>query len=348
MLDLIIIGAGISGLRAAARAQALGLDYRVLEARDRIGGRAFGEAGLDLGPSWVWPVFQPRINTLIEALGLRAFAQQETGALRYETAEGVQTIDFPKRYADAVRIDGGPGALARHMAETLDARRISLNAEIVGADFKEGAQVRLADGRTLAARQVIIAVPPRLVLTWSITPGISDRLRSALSRWPTWMAAHAKISLRYGAPFWREAGLSGSAISQAGPLMEVVDHSDDAAGRFALFGFYGWPAGVRRRKAESLQAETIAQLERLFGPQAAVPDAIALKDWAQDRFTAVPEDSPGPREHPPYAEPALREAWFDGRLVFAGAEAAAEHGGLIEGALLAADVAVNRIAQARA
>lgn len=348
MLDLIIVGAGISGLRAAARAQALGLDYRVLEARDRVGGRAFGEDGLDLGPSWVWPAFQPRINALIETLSLRAFAQPESGALRYETAGGVQTIDFPERYADAVRIEGGPGALARHMAAILGAERIVLGAEVVALNVTGDAQVRLADGRTVTARHVIIAVPPRLVLTWSISPGVSDRLREALSRWPTWMAAHAKISLRYGAPFWREAGLSGSAVSQEGPLMEVVDHSDEAAGRFALFGFYGWPAGVRRRKAESLQAETIAQLERLFGPSAAVPDAIALKDWAQDRFTAVPEDSPGPREHPPYGELALREAWFDGRLVFAGAEAAAEHGGLIEGALLAADAAVERIAQARA
>ena len=74
MLDLVIIGAGISGLRAATRAQALGLDYQIVEARDRVGGRAYAEAGLDLGPSWVWPAHQPRVRGLIEALGLRVFA----------------------------------------------------------------------------------------------------------------------------------------------------------------------------------------------------------------------------------------------------------------------------------
>ena len=322
MLDLIIVGAGISGLRAAARAQACGLDYAVLEARDRVGGRAYAQAGLDLGPSWVWPAHQPRVRALIDALGLRDFPQPENGALRYETAAGIQTLDFPKRYADAARLEGGPFHLARAMAAQLPAERLILSAEVNAVSINDGVELGLVTGNTYRARQTLSA---------------------ALKRWPTWMAAHAKISLSYDAPFWREAGLSGSAVSQVGPLMEVVDHSDDEAGRFALFGFYGWPAGVRRRRSGTLQAETLAQLERLFGAQAAKPSEIVFKDWSADRLTATPADSPGPREHPPYGEPALSQIWFEGRLAFAGAEAARSHGGLIEGALEAADAAVERL-----
>ena len=343
MLDLIIVGAGISGLRAAARAQACGLDYAVLEARDRVGGRAYAQAGLDLGPSWVWPAHQPRVRALIDVLGLRDFPQPENGALRYETAAGIQTLDFPKRYADAARLEGGPFHLARAMAAQLPAERLILSAEVNAVSINDGVELGLVTGNTYRARQVIIAVPPPLVAGWSFTPGLPQTLSAALKRWPTWMAAHAKISLSYDAPFWREAGLSGSAVSQVGPLMEVVDHSDDEAGRFALFGFYGWPAGVRRRRSGTLQAETLAQLERLFGAQAAKPSEIVFKDWSADRLTATPADSPGPREHPPYGEPALSQIWFEGRLAFAGAEAARSHGGLIEGALEAADAAVERL-----
>ena len=344
MLDLVIVGAGISGLRAASRAQALGLEYVVLEARERIGGRAYAQAGLDLGPSWVWPAHQPRVRALIESLDLRAFAQPETGALRYETSAGVQTLDFPKRYADAARLEGGPYELARRMASALPPDRLTLGAQVHEVALAgEGIELRLADGQTRQARHVILAAPPRLIAGWTFSPALPDPLRAALTRWPTWMAAHAKISLRYEAPFWREAGLSGSAVSQVGPLMEVVDHSDDAAGRYALFGFYGWPHGVRQRRAERLQTETLSQLERLFGAQAAHPLEIAFKDWASDPFTATSADSPGPREHPSYGEPALSQTWLEGRLAFAGAEASQAHGGLIEGALEAADAAMERV-----
>lgn len=344
MLDLIIIGAGLSGLRAALTAESLRLDYQVLEARNRIGGRALGSGGSDLGPSWIWPAHQPRVRDLVDQLALRCFPQCEDGLFRYEAAGGLQSLTLPRRYQDAARIAGGPSALAGAMAGRLQAGRIALEAEVTGLDGAgAGLSVSLADGSAISAQKVIVATPPRLVLGWAARPDLPDALRSGLDRWPTWMAAHAKAYFRYERPFWREAGFSGGAVSQVGPLMEVVDHSDDEAGRYALFGFYGWPVAVRRRRADHLMDETLAQLTRLFGPQAGAPVETGYKDWAEDRFTAAPGDWPGPREHPPYGEPALAALWFDSRLAFAGAEAATGHGGLIEGALEAADAAMARL-----
>lgn len=58
-----IIGAGLAGLSAARRLQQAGVEFVLVEARDRLGGRILtagengppSEDGFDLGPSWYWP-----------------------------------------------------------------------------------------------------------------------------------------------------------------------------------------------------------------------------------------------------------------------------------------------------
>ncbi|AKK07661.1 flavin monoamine oxidase family protein [Corynebacterium testudinoris] len=71
---VIIIGAGFAGLVAARELQTAGIDYEILEAKDRIGGRAWTEERmgrpLELGATWVhW--FQAHIWTEIMRYGQR-------------------------------------------------------------------------------------------------------------------------------------------------------------------------------------------------------------------------------------------------------------------------------------
>jgi monoamine oxidase len=74
--DVVVVGAGLSGLRTATLLAEGGLDVRVLEARDRVGGRTksgpMGRAVLDQGGQWVGPT-QPRILALADALGVERF-----------------------------------------------------------------------------------------------------------------------------------------------------------------------------------------------------------------------------------------------------------------------------------
>lgn len=80
--DVLVVGAGLSGLWAADRLRQAGLTVEVLEARDRVGGRTWsrplGHDRFDLGGQWIGPG-QPRMYALVEALGLETFRTHDEG-----------------------------------------------------------------------------------------------------------------------------------------------------------------------------------------------------------------------------------------------------------------------------
>lgn len=357
----IIVGGGLTGLALADRLARRGRAVRLLEARERLGGRILSAAPasvpsaprVDLGPAWFWPG-QPRIATLAADLGLRVFKQHATGGALFETADGEVRRDL--RLAlnpDALRIDGGLGTLIDALAARL--RRTTPNAQLelnrpVRAVMRaaDGWRVDAADGAALAARTVVVTLPPRLAAETLRLPS-TQILRAAH---PTWMAGHAKLAALYPEPFWRAAGLSGDAISQRGPLAQIHDASPADAAAGALFGFVGLAAADRARLgADALKAAAIDQLARLFGREAAAPSAVLLQDWTAEPFTAIAADRAPSAGHPPYAPlPGLAATAADG-LIFASTELAPEHGGLIEGALAAAEIAERQVegrARARA
>ncbi len=72
--DVVVIGAGSAGLGAAARLKAAGRDVLVLEAKDRVGGRAQtlrGPAGspLDLGCGWLHSADRNPWAAMVEPMG---------------------------------------------------------------------------------------------------------------------------------------------------------------------------------------------------------------------------------------------------------------------------------------
>lgn len=89
--DVVVVGAGPSGLTAAYRLRQAGLRVAVLEARDRVGGRTWTDtidgAMLEIGGQWVSPD-QTALIALLDELGLRTFARYRDGENIYLDAEG--------------------------------------------------------------------------------------------------------------------------------------------------------------------------------------------------------------------------------------------------------------------
>ena len=352
--QVVVIGAGLSGLLAAHLLERLGLGVTLLEARDRVGGRVFGvptDDGthrFDLGPAWVWPELNPRTTEWLRTLGLALFEQQGHGAGLVESpSQAVRrhATGFAQQ-PPSMRLVGGTTRLTDALRAQLVRTQVLLGTRVRGlasrpdgmvcVEFAHGGQVG-----TLVAPSVILALPPRLLVSsihWS--PALPSDLSRRWGDAPTWMAGQAKLLARYPTPFWRMAGLSGSAVSQAGPLAEVHDASDAEGGHAALFGFLGVPAAWRRRMGRQAVIDaSVAQLGRLFGLQALTPQAVALQDWADETETATPADASPASAHPAPLSVALPAPWLD-RIHLAGSEFAPDFPGDLEGVVLAAERAV--------
>ena len=339
---IVIVGGGLSGLYAARLLAAARADFVLLEARERLGGRILSvtDDGFDLGPAWVWPDMQPMMAGLLDELGLSSFAQYADGDVLIERPQqAVQRFAGFGQMASSFRIAGGTGALVGALAKGLPQDRIRLGVTVMEATLQnEGVVLSLRGGESISAGRVLFALPPRLMeKTIAFTP--QPQTRALWQASATWMAPHAKFLAVYETPFWREAGLSGTAQSMAGPMVEIHDASSKM-GHAALFGFIGVPAHLREKIGESeLKVHCQAQLVRLFGPKAAKPTATFLKDWSADALTATADDRQS-GEHPvPRARPWFDPAWA-GRAAMAGSETAPEHPGYLEGALLAAAAGV--------
>ena len=346
--DILIVGGGLAGLSLAAALQRAGRDYLLLEARHRFGGRvetAHLEGGaFDLGPAWFWPQ-QPRMAALVAQLGLRAFEQYVQGSMNDEDERG-QVIGRPgfAPMAGSLRVEGGLDRLTEGLAAQIPAGRKRTGAAVTAmTQVDQAITATLLDGTCVTARKVVLCVPPR-VIAHRITfdPALPDDATTAMENLPTWMAGQAKAVAVYDRPFWRENGMSGTAMSRFGPMVEIHDASTAQGGPYALFGFVGVPPQGRLDESP-LRAAVLAQLQRLFGPQAAKPMRLVVKDWARDEYAATLLDQAPMYAHPEYGmPPRLAELW-QGAVVLGATEVAPEFGGYLEGALAAAEAAFDKL-----
>ena len=85
-VDVVVVGAGATGLAAATAVAAQGRSVLVLEARDRVGGRLWTDevdgVDLEIGGQWVSPD-QTALLAMLDRLGLETFERHREGASVY-------------------------------------------------------------------------------------------------------------------------------------------------------------------------------------------------------------------------------------------------------------------------
>lgn len=93
-VDVVVIGAGPSGLNAARDLKKAGKTVAVVEARDRVGGRTWSQEidghFLEIGGQWISPD-QTELLDLVKELGLKTFSRYREGESVYRAPDGTVT-----------------------------------------------------------------------------------------------------------------------------------------------------------------------------------------------------------------------------------------------------------------
>jgi len=182
------------------------------------------------------------------------------------------------------RFIGGSQLVPLRLARQLG-HRVALAAAVHRIDQRDGHAVVHTRRGPVRARRVIVAAPPPLVLDIDWHPQIPARRHALLSHMH--MGRLMKCDAVYDTPFWRDAGLSGSGISDSGATRAVFDNSPADGHVGVLLAFVGGST-QRTYGAMSLADRRQAVLEgfaQMVGPQALSPIEYTEHDWTKERWT---------------------------------------------------------------
>jgi monoamine oxidase len=232
------------------------------------------------------------------------------------------------------RLDGGAQLLPLGLAAQLG-DRLRLGAPVRRIVQRDGTVMVVADGVEVEAKRAIVAVPPALAGEVEFDPPLPEGRRLLAER--LWPGRLSKCMALYETPFWRADGLSGEAVTDAGPVTLTFDSSPRDGSAGVLLGFVGGPevADLERIDAAERRAAVLACFARLYGPRAEQPLDYAEQVWsAEERSGGGPTSNFGPGGWTECG-PALREPL--GRVHWAGTETATVWSGYMEGALQAGE-----------
>ncbi|MFC3573014.1 flavin monoamine oxidase family protein [Streptomyces yaanensis] len=221
---------------------------------------------------------EPRELSLLYVLFYIAAAGDEShpGTLERltDTAGGAQESRFV----------GGSQQVPIKLAATLG-DRVVLNAP-VRSIAKSGSQyVVTADGLTVNARRVVVAVPPPLAarITYDpLLPAARDQLGQRLP-----MGSIGKAIAIYDTPFWRADGLNGQVVSDSGTVRSTFDNSPPDASYGALMGFIeaDQMRALDGASADQVRAAVLKDYATYFGDKAKSPTSFLLQRWDNEGFS---------------------------------------------------------------
>lgn len=334
MHDVIIIGAGLSGLTTACVLNQSGIDCLILEARNRPGGRINTLDGpLEMGATWLGGQHQ-YLQDLLQKLDIELFKQFTDGRISYEVEQNqpIQYFDMPPGQAPSFRIKGGSSTIIKHLIDKQRGTEIRYEAAVKHiTNIEDGVVVCAKDDELYNAKHVIITLPPQLIqAAISFDPPLSQVKQSIMQNTHTWMGESIKYGVTYEQPFWKSRGLSGMGFSQAGVIQEVHDHCNFEEDYFALKGFLN--PNLSAFRFEDRKKLVINCLVKLFGEEASNYLKYHEAVWQNDEYTSLPKTT-SVAPHQNNGHELLREKAYGGKVIFSGSETSPVHGGYMDGAV---------------
>lgn len=344
---VLIIGSGLSGLTLAYLLQKQQIDYIILEASARFGGRIQTQKGkldtpLELGATWFSREHR-QLLSLLEELGLQKYPQSSGGTSLFQTKsfEPPQQFKVPESEDPSFRIKGGTEAVIKALVSKLPSNTLQINTRVHSITENEGLlKVDTESGASFYASKAVLCLPPQLVASGiEFAPALPPDVQQLLSSVQTWMAGSIKFTLEYDQPFWRQKGYSGMLFSHVGIVTEMYDHTNAEGDKFGFTGFLN-PAAASYTQKDRKQY-VLQQLTELLGSEAGEPVAYFDKIWNDD--TILGNNSMIQRPHFNNGHPLLQQTYMKGKLLFSGTETAEQHSGYMEGAVSSANRVLSQL-----
>ena len=204
-----------------------------------------------------------------------------------------------------------------------------------------GVRVIARDGSEYRGDAVVVTLPPTLAGRLEYDPPLPSWRDQLTQRMPA--GSVIKTYAIYPEPFWRNDGLNGQAVSDAGPVKVTFDNSPPSGRPGVLMGFIeGKEARILARRSEAERRDAvIGCFVRYFGQAAARPGQYVERDWMAEEFTRGCYGA----HFAPGVWTSYGEAWRApaGRIHWAGAECSPRWNGYMEGAVRSGEAAAESV-----
>lgn len=344
---VVIIGAGLSGLLIGCHLKDKGVPFKILEARNRIGGRIHtieseNNTPVEMGATWFGQQHQNLIE-LLENLNIPYFKQYMEGTSFFQQFSNspAEAIRIPQQ-APSYRMAGGTRILINRLYEKLNQQDVLLNQFVKKIKKLENSILIEAEEQH-EAKIVVLAIPPKL---WahkiSFEPALPNELIRLAKQTHTWMEDSIKVALVYEKPFWRIKKQSGTFFSNAGPIAEFYDHSTIDESKFALCGFLS--PKYEKHTFEERKEAVVNQLKMVFGEEATHFLEYKESIWSEEKNTFHPSEFLL-HPHQNNGHPIFKNKQFENSLLFSSTEVSSHFGGYMEGAVYSASETAQKIIQ---
>jgi monoamine oxidase len=239
------------------------------------------------------------------------------------------------------RFVGGTQLVTQRLARRLGKKRVLLKQAVRRINQNAHGVVVHTKRLRVRARRAIVALPPTLAGRIDYRPDMPAERDQLTQRLP--QGNLTKVTAVYNRPFWRDAGLAGTAISTDGFVNATFDDTPPGGSPGVVFGFVGGDnSRAFNQLSESARRQAVlAQFVQFFGAPAANPIGYLESSWAAERWSrGCPVGIAGPGVYTTYG-PALRKPV--GRIHWAGTETSTYWNGYMDGAVRSGERAAAEV-----